>query len=241
MLCAGVVSAGVTLGQHSHTDVALGRAPAREIDGGPVLLAAAGAPIRAASTAPSAEARSVTVPLTSGGRLEVTLPAGPGPHPRGALRPRWRLGRRRSLRHPCRVRHRWRHRFGLGPGVGGVPAGRPGHRRDRSGPARRRASGPAVGPGPRAVARPRLAGAGRRPLQGRAHLVTLAASTADPAIAPDAGAVRVGHLPTSPPTSRRHPCSPRCCRARASAVPPDRARQWPTWSRSPRSPPAGRP
>ncbi len=184
VLCAGVVSAGVT-SANRHTDVALGRAPAREIDGGPVLLAAAGAPIRAASTAPSAEARSVTVPLTSGGRLEVTLPAGPGPHPvvlyahgggwvggdpsdipaefgiDGVTDSGWAL---------VSVGYR------LADPATGVTA------RDQLDDVRAalqwvRGPGQSLGLGSRVLAVGHSAGA---------HLVTLAASTADPAIAPDA-------------------------------------------------------
>ncbi len=79
VLCAGVVSAAMT-SANRRTEVALGRAPAHQLDGGPVLLAAVGPPIRAAAV-PSAVARSVTVPLAGGGRLEIALPPGPGPHP----------------------------------------------------------------------------------------------------------------------------------------------------------------
>ena len=80
VLFAGVVSAGMR-SSGRHTEVALERAPAltRAVEERPVLMAAASTPVQVTSVARAAG--SITVPLAGGSHLEITLPATPGPYP----------------------------------------------------------------------------------------------------------------------------------------------------------------
>ncbi len=186
VLSVGVVAAGVTSAGR-RAGVALGRASitTHDIDGGPVLLASASVPVRAVSSDPLPGGTPVTVPLASGARLQVTVPATPGAHPVVL--------------------------YAHGGGwVGGDPADIPaefgigavtdadwalvsvGYRLadDTTGVTAREQlddvraalawihdSGPSLGLGQQVVAVGHSAGA---------HLVSLAAATVDPAIAPDA-------------------------------------------------------